>query len=143
MSEETVRTVVKSPDVPTGKAPYSHAVVADNLVYTAGCVGLDPTTGELIQGGLKPECEQALRNLENILKAAGSDFEKVLKVTIYLADMKDWTTVNEIYKNSFKGTDNYPARTAIQAARLPLDARIEIEAVALRGRVREGNQSTL
>jgi len=143
MSKESVRTVVKSPDLPSSGAPYSHAVVVDNLVYTAGNVGMDPATGKLIPGGIKPETEQALKNINTALKAAGSDLEKAVKITVYLADIADWPTVNEIYKTFFQGTDNYPARTAFQVGKLPVDARIEIEAVAVRGNVVRGQQSNL
>jgi 2-iminobutanoate/2-iminopropanoate deaminase len=143
MSRETVRTVVNSSELPSSGAPISHAVVADNLVYTSGTLGVDPKTGKLAPGGIKPETEQALRNLSVALKTSGSGLEKALKLTVYLADIKDWPAVNEIYKTFFPGSDNYPARTAFQVGKLPLDGRIEIEAVAVRGNVTRGHQSKL
>jgi len=138
-----VRTIVRAPGVTAPQAPYSHAVIADRLIFTAGNVGLDPTTNKLVPGGIKAETEQALTNIGAILTAAGSSYDKVVKVTILLADIADWPVVNEIYKQYFKSDTIYPARTAYQAAALPLGSRIEIEAVAITGPVVEGKQAML
>jgi len=135
MADSAQRTVVRTDAVPRGLAPYNQAVIVDKLVYTAGCVGLDVKTGALAPGGIKPETEQALQNLGAILDAAGSSFENVVKVTILLADIADWPTVNELYVKYFTNPDYYPARTAYQAGALPLGARIEIEAVGMIGKV--------
>jgi len=136
-----VRTIVRSEAVTAPQAPYSHAVIADRLIFTAGNVGLDPITHKLVPGGIKAETEQALKNIGHILSAAGSGFDNVVKVTILLADIADWPTVNEIYKQYFKSETIYPARTAYQAAALPLGSRIEIEAIAIQGKVVEGKQA--
>jgi len=138
-----VRTIVRAPGVAAPQAPYSHAVIADRLIFTAGNVGLDPTTNKLVAGGIKAETEQALTNIGAILTAAGSSYDKVVKVTILLADIADWPTVNEIYKQYFKSDTIYPARTAYQAGALPLGSRVEIEAVAITGPVVEGKQATV
>jgi len=134
-STPVVRTIVRTDAVLAPLAPYSQGVIADKIVYTAGCVGIDVNTGKLVPGGIKPEAEQALKNVGAVLRAAGSDFNNVVKVTVLLADIADWPTVNEIYSKYFTDSAHYPARTAYQAGALPLGSRIEIEAVGIIGEV--------
>lgn len=110
--------------------PYSHAIIADDFIFLAGKIGTDPKTEKLAEGGIEAETEQALRNIEVVLKAAGSDFESVVKTTVFLADMDDFAKMNEVYGKFFKVP--YPARSTVQVARLPRDAKIEIEVTALR-----------
>jgi 2-iminobutanoate/2-iminopropanoate deaminase len=107
----------------------SAAVVAGNLVFTSGQIGLDPKTGQLVEGGTAGQLEQVFKNLSAALEAAGSSTEHILKATVFLADMADYNTMNEIYRKQFKGDP--PARTTVQVAALPGGARIEIEAVAV------------
>ncbi|XP_018336044.1 2-iminobutanoate/2-iminopropanoate deaminase-like [Agrilus planipennis] len=116
---------------PTG--PYSHAVLADNVVYVSGTFGIDRRTGEFVCGGTGEEFRQALRNMRTVLKEAGSDFDKVVKVNIILRNMKDLCIINNIYKEYFYELP-YPART-IHQGKLPMSAAVEIEAVALSGPV--------
>ena len=117
-------------------APYNPGIiVGGRMVFTAGCVGIDYSTNALVPGGLEPETRQAMANLGTILTKAGSDFDKVVKVTILLADIADWGKVNDIYKTYFRDSIYYPSRTAYQAAALPMGARIEIEAIAIVGEV--------
>jgi len=137
-----VRTVIKAPGLFTSSAPYNQAIVADRLIYTAGCLGMDGD-GKLVPGGIKAETEQAMKNIGEILKAAGSGFDRVVKVTILLADIADWPAVNDVYKTFFAESSHYPARTAYQAGAIPLNGRIEIEAVAIQGKVTQGSQSNL
>jgi len=135
MADSVTRTIVLTEAVAKPLAPYSQGVIADKMVYTAGCVGMDVSTGKLVPGGIKPEAEQALKNIGSILRAAGSDFANVVKVTVLLADINDWPAVNEIYKTYFTDSEHYPARTAYQVGALPLGSRIEIEAVGIIGAV--------
>ena len=124
------RVVVKTDRAPQAIGPYSQGIIAaGELVYTSGQIGFDPQTGEMTKGGIEEQTEQTLRNLAAVLEAAGSDISHVLKTTVFLADMNDFAAMNEVYRRHFK--DAPPARSTVQVARLPRDARIEIEAVAL------------
>jgi 2-iminobutanoate/2-iminopropanoate deaminase len=116
---------------PPGSRPnglYSPAIVTGELVFTSGQIGIDPKTGQLVEG-FTAQFEQVFRNLAAALEAAGSDTEHILKATVFLADMADYNTMNELYRKQFKGDP--PARTTIQVAALPRSARIEIEAIAI------------
>lgn len=126
---KTKKTVVETADAPKAIGPYSQAVVAGDLVFLAGQVGADPKTGKLVEGGIEAETEQALKNLEAVLKASKSNFGNVVKTTIFLADINDFAKVNEIYGRVVAAP--FPARSTVQVARLPRDARIEIEMTAL------------
>lgn len=120
---------VETRTAPAPVGPYSQAIIAGNLVFASGQAGLDPQTGRLISRDVIEQTAQVMRNLQAVLEAAGSSLERVLKTTVFLADMNDFAAMNEAYAEFFKG--NPPARTTIQAARLPLDARVEIELIAL------------
>ncbi|HEX4752714.1 MAG TPA: Rid family detoxifying hydrolase, partial [Solirubrobacterales bacterium] len=109
-------------------APYSQAITHAGLVYVSGQIGLDPKSGKLVEGGIEQQSEQALLNLAAILAAAGSSVDHVLRATVYLADLKDWQALNEVYRRHF--ADPAPARTAFQAAGLPAGAVVEVDAVA-------------
>jgi 2-iminobutanoate/2-iminopropanoate deaminase len=108
---------------------FSPAIVTGDLVYTSGQIGVDSKTGQIVEGGIEAQTEQVFRNLEAVLTAAGSGIEHVVKATVFLADMNDYNTMNELYKKHFKGDP--PARSTVQVARLPRDAKIEIEVVAV------------
>ncbi len=108
---------------------FSPAIVAGKLVFTSGQIGVDPKTGQIVEGGIEAQTEQVFRNLTVVLEAAGSSTEHILKATVFLADMADYNAMNELYRRHFKGDP--PARTTVQVARLPRDARIEIEAIAI------------
>jgi len=114
---------------PKAVGPYSQAVVSGDTIYCSGQIGTDPKIGKLVIG-IKDQTKQVLSNLQEVLKEAGSDKGKVLKTTIYLADMNDYATVNEIYGEFFK--EHKPARATVQVARLPLDCLVEIDCVATR-----------
>ncbi len=122
------KRAVETADAPKAIGPYSQAVVAGDFVFLAGQIGTDPKTGNLAEG-VEAQTEQALKNLEAVLKASNADFAGVVKTTIFLADMNDFARVNEVYARFLKTP--YPARATVQVARLPRDARVEIEMTAL------------
>ena len=120
--------IVATDGAPKAIGPYSQAVVVDGVVYTAGQIALDPTTGGIVGQTTPEQTEQVLKNLGAILKAAGSGFELVVKTTVYLADMADFPAMNEVYTRYFP--NHKPARSTVQAAALPKAARVEIDAIA-------------
>lgn len=124
------RTVIATPHAPAAVGPYSQAIRSGNLVFTAGQIGLDPSTGKIVEG-LENQVEQVLSNLRAVLDAAGSSLDQAVKTTIFLADMADFAQVNAIYGRAFSVTP--PARSTIQATGLPLGALVEIEVIALAG----------
>jgi|SRR5687767_10057715 len=123
------RRVIKTDKAPQGIGVYSQAIVYGDLVFTSGQIGMNAATGQMVEGGFPEQAEQVLRNLAAVLEAAGSDMSQVLKTTVFLADMDDFNAMNEIYRRHFK--ENPPARSTVQVARLPRNARIEIEAIAV------------
>ena len=126
---ETARRRAIRLEVPPPNGLYSPAIVAGELVFTSGQIGVDPKTGQMVEGGIEEQTEQVFRNLAAVLQAAGSSTEHILKATVFLADMADYNAMNELYRKHFKGDP--PARTTVGVARLPRNARIEIEAVAI------------
>jgi len=122
------RRAVSTPGAPAAIGPYSQGIVADELLFCAGQAALDPTTGTLVEGGIEPETERVMANLTAVLDAAGASWGDVVKTTIFLVDMGDFATVNEIY-GRFMG-DPPPARSTVGVAALPKGARVEIEVVA-------------
>ena len=128
-SKSTQRRVVKIAGAPPSSTPLSPAIVAGELVFTSGQIGIDPKTGQMVAGGTAEQAEQVLLNLTAVLEAAGSSTAHVLKTTVFLADMNDFSIMNEVYRRHFK--QDPPARSTVQVARLPANARIEIEAIAL------------
>jgi 2-iminobutanoate/2-iminopropanoate deaminase len=125
-----VRSAVQTNAAPAAIGPYSQAIRSGELVFTAGQIGLDPATGELVDG-VAEQADRALRNLTAILDAAGTSPERVIKTTVFLADMGDFAAVNEVYARHF--SQPFPARSTIAVAGLPKGAQVEIEAVALVG----------
>jgi len=131
------RIIITTKKAPAAIGPYNQAVQVDNTVYVSGQIGFIPETMEIVTGGVESETKQALTNMGHILQAANCSFNNVVKTTVLLADINDFTKVNEIYKEFF--TSNYPARAAYQAAALPRGARVEIEAVAVVGDIKTTN----
>jgi 2-iminobutanoate/2-iminopropanoate deaminase len=123
------REPVKTSNAPEALGPYSQAIKVGEFVYTSGQVAIDPATGEFIGGDIAGQTERVLKNVAAVLEAAGSSLDQVVKTLVFLADMNDFAAMNEVYGSFFTGAP--PARSTVQAARLPKDARIEIEAVAL------------
>ncbi len=124
-----MKEIVSTDKAPGAIGPYSQAVKAGGMVFCSGQIPIDPATGEFVSDDVAEQTEQVLKNLGEVLAAAGSGFGDVVKTTIFLADMGDFATVNEIYGRYF--TDNKPARATVQAARLPRDAKVEIDCIAL------------
>jgi len=124
-----LREPVKTTHAPAALGPYSQAIKAGGFVYVSGQVPIDPETGEFVAGGIAEQTDRVLTNVAAVLEAAGSSLDKVVKTTVFLADMNEFSAMNEVYAKYF--TDAPPARATVQAARLPRDARVEIEAVAL------------
>ncbi len=124
------KQTVSTDKAPKALGPYSVAVQFENLVFASGQLGIDPATGNLVDGGVEAETRQSLENLKNVLEAAGASLDTVLKTTIFLRDMGDFATVNATYGKYF--TANPPARSTVQVAALPKGGAVEIEAVACR-----------
>ena len=122
---------VNTPDAPKAIGPYAQAVVAGDLVFTAGQIALDPVTMEVVPGGVAEQTERVMRNLAAVLAAAGSDLSRVVKTTVFLADMAEFAAMNEVYGRAFG--DHRPARSTVAAAGLPRNVRVEIEVVAALG----------
>ena len=126
----TERRIVRTEGAPGAIGPYSQAVVAGGFVYCSGQIPIDPATGQFVEGGVREQTAQVLRNLSEVLEAAGTSLARVVKTTVFLADMNDFAAMNETYARFFGAQP--PARSTVQAARLPRDARVEIDAVALK-----------
>lgn len=123
------RDVVSTPNAPKAIGPYSQAIKANGFVFISGQVAFDPATGNLVSGGIEQQTEQVLKNLTAILQASGSSWEKVVKTTVFLKDMSDFGHMNEVYGKFCKGAP--PARSTVEAARLPRDVAVEIDVIAL------------
>ena len=132
MSTTTDRRIVTTPDAPAAIGPYSQAVVAAGLVHCSGQVPIDPATGELIEGGIREQTARVFDNLSAVLSAAGSGLSRVLKCNVYLTDMGDFAALNEVYARYFEGAAP-PARACVQVSRLPKNAQVEIDCVAMAG----------
>lgn len=121
--------VVYTPNAPAAVGPYSQAIRTGQFVYTAGQIALDPATGKMVADDITVQTERVLQNLRAILEAAGSSLEHVVKTTVFLQDMGEFSAMNSVYARHFG--NNPPARSTVEVAGLPLGARVEIEAVAL------------
>lgn len=120
--------VVTTDKAPKAIGPYSQAITAGKLIFTAGQVALDPVSGQMVGATVAEQTEQVLKNLSAVLEAAGASFDHVVKTTVFLADMADFQAMNEVYGKYF--TTHKPARSTVQAAGLPRNARVEIDAIA-------------
>lgn len=121
---------INTPNAPAAIGPYSHAVVVNGMVYTSGQVAMNPETKEIVTSGVADETHQVMKNLEAILKEVGTSFDKVIKATIFLQNMDDFPTVNEVY-GSYLDEGKFPARETVQVARLPRNVNVEISMIAL------------
>lgn len=124
------RKRISAAGAPAAIGPYSHAIEASGFLFISGQLGIDPTDGTLVPGGVRPEAGRALENLKTVLTAAGLGLGDVVKTTVFLADMADFAAVNEVYAGYFPAEP--PARSAVQVSALPKGGRVEIEAVAVR-----------
>lgn len=124
-----MKEIIATDKAPGAIGPYSQAVKAGNLVFCSGQIPIDPATGEFVSDDVAEQTRQVLINLSAVLEAAGTGLHNVVKTTVFLADMNDFAAMNEVYAEFF--SENKPARATVQAARLPKDARVEIECIAL------------
>jgi 2-iminobutanoate/2-iminopropanoate deaminase len=124
-----VREIIKTDLAPHAIGPYSQAIKANGFVFASGQIPTDPSTGQFVTGGIEEQTEQVLKNLAAVLEAAGSSLNRVVKTTVFLADMQEFGAMNEVYGRFFP--QDPPARATVEASRLPRDARVEIEAIAL------------
>jgi len=125
-----MKAVINTPNSPTPIGPYSQAIIAGNLVFVSGQIALHPDSGELMIKDIETETKQVMENIRAILNEAGTDFDQVVKTSIFLIDMKDFARVNEIYGTYF--SDHFPARETIQVAGLPKNVNVEISVTAIR-----------
>lgn len=126
-----MKEIISTENAPGAIGPYSQAIKVGGMVYCSGQIPIDPATGDFVSDQIGEQTVQVLKNLTAVLEAAGSGLNDVVKTTVFLADMNDFVEMNEVYGRYF--SDNKPARATVQAARLPRDARVEIECIALAG----------
>src|SRR5262252_632387 len=126
---QSTKEIIATERAPQAIGPYSQAVRVGNLVFASGQIPIDPATGEFVAGGIAEQTEQVLKNVTAVFAAANVGMNQVVKTTVFLLDMNDFKAMNEVYGKFFG--ENRPARSTVQAARLPRDARVEIEAIAV------------
>ncbi len=125
-----MKRIIQTAQAPQAIGPYSQAVEANGLIFASGQIPIDPMTGQFVQGGIAEQTERVLKNLAAVLEAAGSGLDRIVKTTVFLASMEEFALMNEVYGRFFDADP--PARATVEAARLPRDARVEIEAIALK-----------
>jgi 2-iminobutanoate/2-iminopropanoate deaminase len=124
-----MKTIISTPKAPAAIGPYSQAVLVNGMLFTSGVIPIDPETNTLVEGDVTVQARQAIGNLKNLIEASGSSMDKVVKTTVFIKDMNDFSKINDIYKDFF--TSDFPARSCVEVARLPKDVLIEIEAIAI------------
>ena len=124
-----MKKIVATEKAPKAIGPYSQAVVHNGIAYLSGQIPLDPATGQLVEGDIAAQTTRVLENLQAVLEACGSSLDKVLKTTVFIQDMREFAKMNEVYGKYF--SENPPARSTVEAARLPRDVRVEIDAIAI------------
>lgn len=122
-----MKKIISTDKAPAAIGPYSQAIEINGMVFTSGVIPIVPATGELVEGGIEEQAEQALSNLAALIRASGADIENTVKTTVFIKNMDDFAAVNEIYAKYF--TKDFPARSCVEVARLPKDVLIEIEAI--------------
>ncbi|MBE6301725.1 MAG: RidA family protein [Parabacteroides distasonis] len=125
-----MKKVIATNNAPAAIGPYSQAIQAGNMLFASGQLGLDPSTGNFVEGGVKEQTEQAFKNIHAILAEAGLTIDNVVKTTVFLADMADFAVMNEVYAQQFTGT--FPARSAVAVKTLPKNGLVEIEIIAVK-----------
>ncbi len=124
------KKIINSKDAPAPVGPYNQAVMAGDTLYISGQIALDPERGEIVKGGIAEETGQVMRNLRAVLQSAGMDYGNVVKCSIFITDMNDFSIVNEVYSSFF--SNDSPARETVEVSRLPKDARVEISCIAVK-----------
>lgn len=127
---DVTRTVIRTDKAPKAIGPYSAGISTEGMIFASGSLGVDPATGEFVPGGVEPQTRQALVNLEQVLVAGGGSLETVVKTTVFMQDLSEFSNMNTVYAEFFPADP--PARSAVQVAALPKGAAVEIEAIALR-----------
>ena len=122
-----MKKIISTPNAPAAIGPYSQAIEVNGFIFTSGVIPIVPSTGELVDGGIEVQAEQAIGNLTALIEAAGAKIENTIKTTVFIKNMEDFAKVNEIYAKYF--TTDFPARSCVEVARLPKDVLIEIEAI--------------
>jgi 2-iminobutanoate/2-iminopropanoate deaminase len=130
LSQPPERQVIATEHAPTAVGPYSQGIRVEDLIFTAGQLGIDPATGRLVEGGVEAQAHQALTNLQAVLKAAGGSLDRAVKMTVFMVDISNFGAVNQIYGQFF--SQDPPARSAVEVAALPLGGLVMIEAIAVR-----------
>lgn len=125
-----MKKIISTDKAPAAIGPYSQAIEVNNMVFTSGVIPINPSTGELVTGTIEEQAEQAISNLTALLKEAGVSMGNVVKTTVFIKDMNDFGKVNEVYAKYF--TEQFPARSCVEVARLPKDVLIEIEAIGIK-----------
>lgn len=123
-----MKEIISTENAPGAIGPYSQAIKTGGMIFCSGQIPIDPATGEFVSDSVAEQTEQVLKNLNAVLEAAGAGLNNVVKTTVFLADMNDFVAMNEVYARFF--SENKPARATVQAARLPRDAKVEIECIA-------------
>jgi len=124
-----MKKIISTTKAPAAIGPYSQAIEVNGLLFTSGVIPIDPETNTLVEGDVAVQARQAIGNLKNLIEAAGSSMDKVVKTTVFIKNMNDFGAINDIYKDYF--TSDFPARSCVEVARLPKDVLIEIEAIAV------------
>ncbi|MBE5902208.1 MAG: RidA family protein [Lachnospiraceae bacterium] len=124
-----MKKVISTDKAPAAIGPYSQAIEVNGMVYTSGVIPVNPATGEIPNGSVE-QAKQAFTNLSNLLQAAGTDMDHVIKTTVFIKEMNDFAAINEVYATFF--TKDFPSRSCVEVARLPKDVMLEIEAIALK-----------
>ncbi len=127
--KKMAKKIISTDKAPAAIGPYSQAIQSGNFLYTSGQIALDPSSGEVVTGGIQAQAKQVLENLKAVLAAGGASLDKVVKTTCFLNDMKDFVPFNEVYQTYF--SENPPARSCVAVERLPKDVLVEIEAIAV------------
>ena len=125
-----MKEVIHTSNAPAAIGPYSQAIEVNGMVYTSGVIPVDPATGAVVEGGVEAQANQAFKNLCNLVEASGSQVSNIVKTTVFIKEMNDFVTINEIYKKYFK--EPFPARSCVEVARLPKDVLLEVEAICFK-----------
>lgn len=123
-----MKNIISTKKAPAAIGPYSQAIEINGMIYTSGVIPINPEDGALVNGSIEEQAEQVLKNLKSLLEASGTSLDNVVKTTVFIKDMDQFGAINEIYSKYF--TENFPARSCVEVARLPKDVLIEIEAIA-------------
>lgn len=123
-----MKKVISTPKAPAAIGPYSQAIEINNMIFTSGVIPINPKDGTLVDGSIEDQTKQVFDNMKGLLEDAGTSLDKVIKTTVFIKDMNDFSKVNDVYSSYFTG--DYPARSCVEVARLPKDVLIEVEAIA-------------